>query len=81
MQAFTDLNDSLMIANKANYYTLAHEGWHILTNTVPHGKPANLSAGTTRVVRPSHTKETDTKRLTEKQGEVIRGSEYAKKPS
>lgn len=76
-----DLNDSIVLSNMADVYTLAHEAYHILANSGKHSKSPNLFAPTTKIVDPDSQQPTDTRRLSEDQEDKIDASEYAQDPT
>jgi len=71
-----DLNDTFVLPNNATLYSVAHEAYHILSQTTPHSTNENLFASSTGIVRVGDADVTDTKRLTQAQELAIRGSEY-----
>lgn len=61
-----DLNDSLIIPNHANFYSLAHEMYHVISQKSNHSlDPRNLMFGAApQVLVKSDSAVTDMKRLT-----------------
>jgi hypothetical protein len=75
----TDLNDSIIVTNKAGYYDPAHELYHIFSQKTAHfGGATNLFDDfCTYIVLESGASPTDSKRLDTTQESTIRNSEYA----